>query len=130
MSKKVFISFNFKDSAIAKNVKPFFNNQGGKCQGKPVYVENDVSDQGDKAIDDEIKSVMSSCDAILFVVGDESHNSPWINREAEIAISQNLGIVAVQAPDTIGGVPNEIKENNVPLVNWDKDALCNALNKV
>ena len=129
MSKKIFISYNFKDKQFAGSVKSFFQKQGGKCQGSPVYVTNDVSAGGSDAIDAEIKRVMKPCEAILFIVGDNSHNSPWINREAKLAISLGLGLVAIQIPNTHGGIANELKEVKVPFVEWDHDTLCHALNK-
>lgn len=110
-------------------MRPFFQAQEGQCQGKAVFVENDVSAQGEKAIDTEIRRVMSGCECALFVVGDESHNSPWINREAELAISLGLGRVAVQVKGTSGGLPNALANDDIPLVEWNQRALGEALNK-
>ena len=129
MARRVFVSFNFKDAAAAKSVRSFFQDQQGQSQGKPVFVENDVSANGDAAIDTEIRRVMSGCDCALFVVGDESHNSPWINREAELATSLGVGRVAVRAPGTRGGLPGQLANQNIPFVKWSQDALAEALNQ-
>lgn len=129
MSRRVFVSFNFKDVAVARNVTTFFQSQEGRCQGKTVFVEKDVSAEGDAAIDAEIRRVMSGCDCALFVVGDDCHNSPWINREAQIAIGSGLGRVAVRAPNTTGGLPHTLADSEIPFVTWGHDTLSDAMNK-
>lgn len=129
MAKLIFVSYNFRDHGIARSVKTFFQEQGGQCEGRPVFVEGDLSHMGDAAIDEEISRVMALCVGVLFVIGDNNHNSPWIDREAELALSRNLGLVAVRAPHTTGGLPNRISQQ-VPLVDWSHDTLCNALNLI
>lgn len=128
MSRKIFISYNYKDRQLAHQVIDFFQPQGGQCQGSAAFVKENVAEQGDAAIDAAIKDVMTPCVGVLFVVGDNNHNSPWIDREAELAVSRNLGMVLVQLPDTTGGVPNRLKD--LPVVEWKSHALCDALNKI
>ncbi|HEX6745666.1 MAG TPA: toll/interleukin-1 receptor domain-containing protein [Longimicrobium sp.] len=129
MSTPVFISYNFvSDREYAHNIGVFFQPRG-PCQGTPRFVK-DVSAGGDRAIDDEIRRAMDGCVAAVFVCGQNSHNSPWINREAQLAISLGLGIVALRAPGALGGIPAELEAVNPPLVPWDSDAFCAALNRV
>lgn len=128
MSMQIFVSYNFDNHATARNVKTFFQQQGGRCQGRPVFVEGDLSLKGDAAIDAAILRVMEPCVAVLFVVGDDDHNSPWIDREAQVALSRNLGVVAVRVPNTSGGLPNRIARLDIPFVSWGQDTLCDALN--
>jgi hypothetical protein len=128
MTRRVFISYKYTDREVAHNVHVFFQAQGGVCQGQPAFVEEDVAPEGDPAIKEIIQSVMKGCAAVLFVVGDDSHNSPWIEYEAKLARNWGLRMVAVRAPNTTGAVPNEIK-NQVTLVDWAHDSLCAALNK-
>jgi len=72
---------------------------------------------------------MSGCDAALFVVGDNSHNSPWINREVELAVSKGLALVATQLPHTSGGIPNKLKNNYANIANWSMEDLAYYLNR-
>lgn len=134
MSRKIFISYRFSDREIAHTVTNFFQPQGGNCDGKPAFVTNDVSSDGEKAIDEEIKRVMTGCIAVLFVVGDNNHNSTWIDREVELAVSYGLSPAAVQLPGTTGGPPNRLKEafkeKPVRVVDWTKEALCEVLNAI
>lgn len=130
MTKSVFVSYNFRDDAsLARNIGVFFEPRG-PCKAIPVFVDEDVSAQGAAAIDREIRRVMMGCHAVVFVVGDSVHNSPWINREAQLARSMGIGIIAVRAPHTSGNVPNELRENDVTVVQWDRSDFCSALNRV
>jgi hypothetical protein len=129
MSKPVFISYNFlSDREFAHNIRVFFQPYG-PCHGTPRFV-SDVAADDDRAVDVEIRRVMNDCVAAVFVCGQNSHNSPWINREAQLAISLGLGIVALQAPNTTGGVPAELKPVDPPIVPWGSDALCAELNRI
>lgn len=130
MKRRIFISYNFNDRLNAHNIGQFFQPEGGKCQGKPLFVENDVSSQGEKAIDTEIKSVMDKCKIALFIVGNDVHNSPWIDREAELAVSKNICIAAIRYPNTNGGLPNFLAEREIPIVKWDQNELAKVLNKM
>jgi len=73
---------------------------------------------------------MQGCIAAVFVCGSDTHNSPWINREAELAKSQGLGIVVFQTPRSTGGIPNELRALNPPVIHWEADALCRELNRI
>lgn len=132
MSAPVFISYNFRDDKeFARGIRNFFQ-PFGPCHGVPHFVENDVSERGLEAIDAEIRSVMSGCVAAVFVCGQNTHDSPWINREAKLAISRNLGIVVLRAPGSTGGIPNELRALTTPppLVDWGPEHLCSEINRI
>lgn len=128
MASKIFVSYNFNDRAVVHTVKSMTQDVGGKIDGKFVFVTNDVSDYGDNAIDREIRSVMSGCDVALFVVGDNSHNSPWINREVELAVSQGLTRVVTRPKGYTGGIPNALYSTNYTEVGWSMNNLAYYLN--
>jgi hypothetical protein len=109
MGKKTFISYNYSDAKIARTVRSFFSDVGGPVQGKPVSLEQDVTSGGDEAVDQAIKNKMAECDTALFLVGDDAHNSNWITREVQLAVSNQIPIVVAQLPRTTGGIPNALK---------------------
>lgn len=129
MSSPVFISYNFRDEKeFAHSIGVFFQPQG-PCYGTPRFVRN-VSVAGDDAIDLEIRRTMADCVAAVFVCGRNSHNSPWINREADLAISRGLGIVALRAPRATGGIPLQLQAVDPPIVDWGAAYLCRELNPI
>ncbi len=126
--KKIFVSYNFKDRSISHSIKGMSKGNSGPVNGRFIFVENDVSGDGDYAIDREIKNTMDSCDVALFLVGNEIHNSPWINREVEIATSKNIPIIVMRQPRASGGVPNSLKNRNYKECSWGAHSLSKLVN--
>ncbi|MCG9738379.1 TIR domain-containing protein [Shewanella insulae] len=118
MAKKIFVSYNYKDSEITRTINSMVRDCGGIIDGVFVFVENDMSNLGERAIESEIRKVMNQCDAALFVVGDDCHNSPWINREAQLAKSLGLNIVITRIPYSDGGIPYELMGNRYAFSTW------------
>jgi len=121
--KKIFVSYNFKDRSTSYNIKAMSKENSGLVNGTFVFVENDVSGKGNSAIDREIRNTMLNCDIALFLVGDISHNSPWIEREVELATSKGLKIIVMQLPNTYGGAPNSLINRSYPKCDWEESAL-------
>ena len=129
MANRIFVSYNFNDREISRSINSFTQLHGGPVRGNFIFVENDVSAYGDHVIDKEIKEVMTGCDSAFFIVGDNNHNSPWINREADLAISKGLKIVVSKFPNTNGGVPHQLRQIPHTEVKWIPADIAKALNK-
>lgn len=134
MPARIFIAYNFtEDRERAHNIRQLFQPEG-RCDGVPVFVPKVVPAdpaRRDAAIDEAIRRVMQGCRAVLFVIGDGVHNSPWINREAKLAVSRALPMVAIRVPGTTGGLPNELRSlgRPIPIVGWSSAALAAELNR-
>lgn len=126
MEKKVFVSFNFRDNEQAKNARQLFTDGSVKCTAVPVFVTRDVSAYGDAAIDREIRSVMDGCSALLVVVGSDSHNSPWVEREVKLADSRGMPIVLVRRSP--GGPPASLARRGLPVHDWSPATVARELN--
>lgn len=125
----IFVSFNFQDKQLAKSLKGWCCGNDYTISHRFIFVESDVSSLGDDAIDWEIKRVMMQCSYALFVVGDNSHNSPWINREAALANSRGMKILIAQLPNTRGGTPYVLRNcRNVINVDWSPRSINSAIN--
>tara|TARA_R110001583_G_scaffold107040_2_gene255578 strand:+ start:2544 stop:2933 length:390 start_codon:yes stop_codon:yes gene_type:complete len=129
VANRIFVSYNFNDREISRSIKSFTQAHGGPVRGNFFFVENDVSAYGDMAINKEIKEVMSSCDSAFFVIGNNNHNSPWINREVDLAMSKGLKIVISRFPNTNGGIPSQLRSIPHTEVQWTPSNIANELNK-
>ena len=114
MARKVFVSFNFKDSSLSYTLNNMTQSTG--CHF--VYANEHTHH-----IDQLIKDKMRGCCAALFVVGNDNHNSPWINREVELANSMGLTLYVTQLPNTNGGLPNELKDKPYQCVSWSESGI-------
>ena len=129
MANRIFVSYNFNDREISRSINSFTQSHGGPVRGNFIFVKNDVSAYGETAIDKEIKEVMSGCDSAFFVIGNNNHNSPWINREAVLAMSKGLKIVVSSFPNTNGGVPSVLRDIPYTEVKWTPSNIAQELNK-
>jgi hypothetical protein len=71
---------------------------------------------------------MQGCDAALFIVGNNNHNSPWILREAELAISMNLHLVLTRIPESTGAIPPILSRMSLPVAKWEVQDIADRLN--
>lgn len=129
MARRIFVSYNFNDRELAHSIHGMSQENGGPVQGKFEFVTNDVARHGDAAIASEIKRIMQRCDAALFIVGDNSHNSPWINYEAQLVDTFRLRTAVTRHPKATGGVPHQLRRIETVLP-WDPYAIGHALNNM
>lgn len=130
MSRTIFLSYEFVESEIALTLPSWFQKYGGACQGTLLTV--DSQKRTTPEIDAKIRDMMKVCDIAIFLKSDNVHNKPWIDREAEIAISLGIPIVVVPLPDCDAGPPNRLAGQNdvIYVENWDPDELCCTLNRI
>jgi hypothetical protein len=125
--KNIFVSYNFNDRNISHSIKGMSKENSGPVNGRFIFVKNDMSAEGSLAIDREIKDTMQHCDVALFLVGNNNHNSPWIEREAQLSTSKNLPIIVMKLPQTNGGIPNALKGRNYKECSWNAHSLSQIL---
>lgn len=114
---KVFISFDYKDIA-AKKVVDNWKNQG---LGTDISFTSEDgishSHKGKEVVEQLIKNHIDKAQKILVLVGDNSHNRPWMDFEIEYGISKAKKIIWTQIPNTTGGTPKALsKQNGIPFV--------------
>lgn len=116
---RLFVSYNFNDRAVVHN----FAQLDLPRSWETVFVNSGLTDP--RELDQEIKETIRSCDAAAFVIGDNSHNSPWIERESQLATSFALPVLLLRLPNSTGAPPDLIK--NMPLISWSSRDLQFAL---
>ena len=110
--KKIFVSYNFNDKSVSHSIKAMSIENNGPINALFVFVEGDSTCNESNAIDLKIRSTIQNCNMALFLIGNNNHNSPWIEREVQLAISKSLPILVMKLPDTTGGIPNSLKNKN------------------
>jgi hypothetical protein len=129
MAKSIFVSYNFNDKQVSNAVQNMISEHREDIHGKVVFVENDVSYNGATAVDWEIEHTMEDCDAALFVLGEEHHNSPWLDQECDHAISKNIPIMVTSLPGEDFHKPSSLNDENCTVLGWNSGELCNCMNK-
>jgi len=109
MAKRIFVSCNFTDKGVTEQVKSMLAQHQKDIDAQVKFVENDVSYNGQTAIDWEIEHTLEDCDAALFVLGDKFRSSPWLEKEAECAISRHLPIFTTHLPGSDTSAPEVLE---------------------
>jgi hypothetical protein len=130
MSQKVFISYVFEDKFYSGQLKDWYR-QGMLGDYEPVTETDDVRQDGHGAIMGHLRPLLRSADAGIVLVGRDSHNRRWVDREVAYLRSNQKPVILVRIPNTTGAAPPEIR--NLPEVRVSpqdvKRALDAALNR-
>lgn len=129
MAKSIFVSYNFNDREVEKKVKDMMSAHRDEIDGNVVFVENDVSYNGDTAINWEIGHTMENCDAALFVTGEQHHNSPWLVKEVQHAVDKALPILVTSLPGEETQSAEQVLPANGIQLAWGSSELCNHMNQ-
>ncbi|NQZ11254.1 MAG: toll/interleukin-1 receptor domain-containing protein [Algicola sp.] len=129
MAQKIFISYNFSDRIVNELVQCMMQKILTHLDGLVVFVIDDVSYNGPSAITWEVARLMDECDAALFILGENPHNSPWLEHEVECALSKGLSILLTQLPQTNAGTPDLLANTNCVKVGWNANEIIACLNK-
>lgn len=125
MSKSVFISYVFEDIKHRDLLMDWSNR---KLLGENIQItfeRGDYRTKGEQAIKSEILSMIQGSTAVIFLIGQNSHNHSWVDYESECAISKSKRILLVRIPGTTGNKPKALSNySEIPMdVNKIKTAL-------
>ncbi len=127
MARRVFISYNYQDSQIADALPGMRRDHPTQKKSRFVYVPGEVgTHHAVHAFDNESRRVMQGCDAAVFLIGGESHHSPHLGQEAELAIARRLPIVVARLAGSHEVVPAPLRR--YPLVEVSPGNLACELN--
>jgi len=107
-----FISYVYEDGAYKSQLASWANS-GQLGLWEPVYENDDVRQDGKKAIQKYLNPLIDSSHAVIILVGNNSHNHPWLDYEIQNAKSAGKSIISVRLPNTTGGPPTGAPYPNV-----------------
>lgn len=122
MGKRVFISYDFSDKKPRKTVEKWLK----KHQFEVIAVrEEELVPEPDSEGEKRLRGQINECFAMLVLVGDNTHDRPWVDYEVKVAQSKQKLVRWVRIPDRRGSAPKEIR-NQKP-VGYSEEAILRAL---
>lgn len=109
MPVSVFISHVYEDRGSRDLVKAW---AAGGHLGPGVVATGesaDVRQGGDSAIRAHIGPKVRGASAVLVLLGNDTHNHPWIEYEAQFAQSHHVKVLLVRIPGTRGAAPPSLR---------------------
>lgn len=123
----MFISYKYEDSTYRNGLQGFLQNPNNSYDWVPDGEKEDQRQEGEDRVKSYLRGIIGNCEALICLVGHDTHSSSWVNWELEVATSQSKRIVAVRIPKTNGGAPPLIWQRNISIIEWDARAINNAL---
>lgn len=99
MSKSIFVSCVFEDSHLINTIKEWAK-QGRLGEVAITHETEDKRHEGKDAIKEHLKNKIRGCAVILILLGNDTHNHPWIEAEVELANSFHKDIICVGIPNS------------------------------
>ncbi|HMK26487.1 MAG TPA: TIR domain-containing protein [Chitinophagaceae bacterium] len=123
MSKKVFISYHFNDKTYKGEVKKWLEEAGAEVISVD---ENDLRPLGDSVVEANIRNDISRVHLVLILVGNDTHNRPWV--DYEVAVARSIGVTTfwIRLPNRTGAAPKEVRGLNC--INYEKGTIIKILN--
>jgi len=124
MAKKIFISHKYEDHSYRDQVKDWAK-KGLLGDVEIVTETQDMRQGGDGAVRGHLRPIVASADAAVVLVGQDTHNRPWVDEEVHNLRSAGKPVVPVRLPNTTGAPPPEVR--NQKLNDYSPAALKQAI---
>ena len=124
---RIFVSFRESDKSYREAFEGLLQNPNTNFYHAPISARKDYRPLGSEATRKYLNRLIKGCSALACLIGENTHNSPWIEHELDVASSLKIGIAAIRIPDTRGGAPLLIKKKNIPIVKWRSVEINSAL---
>ena len=109
MARKIYIASNFSDQALTASLPPIQKNLFGLRKGDFLFAGHELASQPAAVIDAQLCALIGAADAAIFLLGDQQHTSPLIEREAELAIASGLLILGARIRGSTNPPPARLR---------------------
>ncbi len=106
MKKKIFISYHFKDASFKGEVQKWLEEIGIEVL---VVNQKDLTNEARENAEKKIKEQISTSQSVLVLVGDDSHNRPFLDYEVRVAENMRIPTYWVRLSNRSGAAPKEIR---------------------
>ncbi len=124
---KVFLSYKWEDNRYANGMAGLLNNPNNDYRHITKREKDDLRSEGKNAWRSYIRTIAKECDALICLIGQNTHNATGVIYELEIANSFGIKIIPVRIPNTRGGAPSII--HDMDILDWDAIEINNELSR-
>lgn len=115
--KSIFISHDHADADRIKSIRKWAL-EGKLGPNIQIITESeDVRPGGKIAIKEHLSPKLQGMSAIIVLIGDNTHNRPWVDYEVQYAKSHNKLLIGVRIPETTGSPPAAMKSCSIASFN-------------
>jgi len=127
---KIFLSHKWEDRESANGLEGLLNNPNNKYRHITEREHIDMRNKGENAVKNYLKGIISDCNALICLIGDNTYNATGVKYELEVAKSLGKKIIAVRISQTTGGFPHLLKAWGISEVGWDAKKINDKLSSI
>ena len=124
---QVFLSYKWEDKNYADGMNGLLRNPNNKYCHLTDRERRDLRNEGENAWKKYLREKIKDCEALICLIGQDTHNATGVIYETSVASSLNIKIVPVRIPNTYGGVPQIISK--LKILNWDTREINDELSR-
>ncbi len=118
MKKTVFISYYFGDATFKGEIQKWLEEIGVEVL---VVNQRDLTNEARENAEKRIKEQISMSQTVLVLVGDDTHNRPFVDYEVKVARSKQIPTYCVRLSNRSGAAPLEVR--NLPCIPFDRASI-------
>jgi uracil DNA glycosylase len=116
---KTVVSFDYKDIASKKAVDNWANQGMGTDIVFSSWDGESESHKGRDYVERKIRDMINQSHIVLVLVGNNTHERPWVNYEVNHAKCHGMSVIWTQLPNTTGAPPFLLRgQLPVPFKMW------------
>ena len=127
---KIFLSYKWENRESANGLEGLLKNPNNKYQHLTGREQEDVRNKGESAVKNYLKGIIQDCDALICLIGNDTHNATGVRYELEVAKSLKKKIIAVRIPQTTGALPYILRSWGISEVKWNVKDVNDKLSKL
>ena len=124
---QVFLSYKWEDKNYADGMNGLLKNPNNRYRHLTDREKQDLRNKGEKAWKKYLLDKIRDCEALLCLIGQDTHKATGVIYELSVASSLGIKIIPVRIPKTYGGPPTIIKK--LKMLNWDAKEINNELSR-
>jgi hypothetical protein len=104
---RLFLSYKWEDRAYLNGFTGLLNNSNNNYRHIGIHERANLHDQPEEVWKPEIRALMDGCDALICLIGQDTHSATGVKYELEVAISWEKLIIPIRIPNTNSGLPKK-----------------------
>ena len=105
-----FVSYVYEDRDFLVQIMDW-HRRGLLGHWKPIYENEDVRPGGWRAVQRYLSPLIRQCNAMVLLVGNDTHNHDAVAYEVQNARSAGIPVTALRLPNTTGAPPASVGRN-------------------
>ena len=123
----VFLSYKWEDKNYADGMNGLLRDQNNMYRHLTDRERKDLRNKGETTWKKYLKDKIRDSDALICLIGQDTHNATGVNYELSVASSLGIKIIPVRIPKTYGRAPKIISK--LKILNWEAREINDELSR-